>query len=583
MQVLEDQILVATAAQETRDLIKILAQLYKSHNDRLPILSAADFDITDDQSGIGALLDSVSDSHHATLRQKAQRNLEATVEALKNKMSCPHLHGILNALWLRSLAAGPTPGATRKELQIDITKDRAIDDNVFEAELETIVNTSFNIHPVGERLLFKEDENPETQLRAESQNDKLFEDKEDVRRLMREIRYVIAGQGATVERYHVIVLPFDWHHQPWLELDEVDRPDRWDNRLRYIVLPEWPNELEKTLGKFLKDQLTRGRNTLRFLLPRRDAGNLFQDRSLVLLSRMVVLADRYKDRSPQFRPMLDKFQKSLRDELKQRYTSFTILRRWSFQNSERCAFDVEQLAVQGSQVPEYVNEQVRANHFVEEDFVKLAELAASTNTTLSNFLRELQEPRPNEEDCIPWLGELIVKEKLGGLCAKGNIALNSRGGELLQADPGETEDRAWSRIKGKVVAISGKQLDDTTIIPPQPTAKSQISLGISPTVSRPHQPLEGARVVPGVTPEVPPAPGNPFAPRVPVQSQGFSVEPTSALNLLASVEKWGVGPATRCNAVTLNITSTNGAQLQKLLKGLPDGLTYGLALQKEEN
>lgn len=60
LQLLEDQVLVATSAQETRDLIRILASLYKSRGAKTPLLTAADFRLDDDTAGIAALLNSVA-------------------------------------------------------------------------------------------------------------------------------------------------------------------------------------------------------------------------------------------------------------------------------------------------------------------------------------------------------------------------------------------------------------------------------------------------------------------------------------------------------------------------------------------
>ncbi len=74
LRLLEEQVLIATDAQETRDMIRILANLYKSRGEAVPVLTAADFRLDDDSSGIGALLDSVSNEHHRTLREKAQQN-----------------------------------------------------------------------------------------------------------------------------------------------------------------------------------------------------------------------------------------------------------------------------------------------------------------------------------------------------------------------------------------------------------------------------------------------------------------------------------------------------------------------------
>jgi hypothetical protein len=62
----------------------------------------------------------------------------------------------------------------------------------------------------------------------------------------------------------------------------------------------------------------------------------------------------------------------------------------------------------------------------------------------------------------------------------------------------------------------------------------------------------------------------------------YSAPPTSPLNLIGKVEGWGIGPATTLRAVSLKVQSATGAQLQKLLRGLPDGLTYELFIEKEE-
>src|ERR1035437_4715066 len=52
MGLLEDQVLVATEAQETRDLIRILVELFKTRGAKSPVISAADFDITNDKGSV---------------------------------------------------------------------------------------------------------------------------------------------------------------------------------------------------------------------------------------------------------------------------------------------------------------------------------------------------------------------------------------------------------------------------------------------------------------------------------------------------------------------------------------------------
>ena len=138
LRLLEEQVLIATDAQDTRDMIRILANLYKSRGGLVPVLTAADFRLDDDASGIGALLDSVSNQHHRSLRAKAQQNIVSVTEAVPSHGNrVPHLQEIVSALWLRSIAVGNLAGAEPSTLQIDITRDKVIDDNAFQVELAT--------------------------------------------------------------------------------------------------------------------------------------------------------------------------------------------------------------------------------------------------------------------------------------------------------------------------------------------------------------------------------------------------------------------------------------------------------------
>ena len=82
MRLLEDQVLVATDAQETRDLIRILVDLFKTRGDKSPVITAADFDITNDKGSVASLLSSVANQIHRTLLEKARRNLEAARSAV---------------------------------------------------------------------------------------------------------------------------------------------------------------------------------------------------------------------------------------------------------------------------------------------------------------------------------------------------------------------------------------------------------------------------------------------------------------------------------------------------------------------
>lgn len=56
---------------------------------------------------------------------------------------------------------------------------------------------------------------------------------------------------------------------------------------------------------------------------------------------------------------------------------------------------------------------------------------------------------------------------------------------------------------------------------------------------------------------------------------------TSPLNLLGKVETWGVRAGTPIKTLHLNVENLTGAQLQRLIKELPDGLMYEVAVEME--
>ncbi|WP_327753095.1 DUF499 domain-containing protein [Sphingobium sp. SJ10-10] len=598
LRLLEEQVLIATDAQETRDMIRILANLYKSRGETVPVLTAADFRLDDDASGIGALLDSVSNEHHRTLRAKAQQNIISVTEAVSSHTSfLPHLQEIIGALWLRSIAVGNLAGAEPATLQLDITRANAVDDNAFQAELATIVENSFNIHQDGLRLVFREEENPRAKLMACARNDKLFTDGSDQVQLAKQIRYVISGSDDVAKQYRVIALPRSWQSDPWSSLEEAEHPDRWDDRIPVLVLPEEPENLPPMLGRWLKDHLQKRRNTVRFLLPKSGSLNAFQDRDLLILARAEMKAQEWSGQSPEYKKLHTEFQNALRDILRKRFDRFAVLHRWNFAEPAQCLFSVETLKKQGAQIPESIEEILINDLFVPEDFEALVLEAAADNSSVGKLLKELQEPRPAGQDCIPWLGETAMKERIVRLCARGKIAINLRGMELLQAQSGEDDESAWKRLRPKL-SFTGRQLDEITLMLPS-AAPSTGGSAPAPTAAQTESPAGGglfdapsdqAPFSPEGSSPVSSDPGAPTSifggstsqsgakPRLPL-----STPATSPLNLIGKLEGWGIGPATKVADVAIKVSAANGAQLKELLKKLPDGMTFEISLEREDD
>jgi hypothetical protein len=251
-----------------------------------------------------------------------------------------------------------------------------------------------------------------------------------------------------------------------------------------------------------------------------------------------------------------------------------------------------------------VDQIVKQEMFIPEEFEEYVVQLAETSESVGRLLKDLREPRTGGNPCIPWLGETEIKERVVRLCAEGKIAINLRGLDLLQAAPGESAEAAWNRMKGRLG--TGKHLDETTIHRPNTVV---LSGGVAQTVG---VTTGGATVVglgAGTAGGLFGGGAGPGPVNVGVAGNGqtvttegagtgvtnlfggssgpttakkvLSAPPTSGLNLLGQVESWAVGPATPLTNVTLRVGKMTGAQLQQLLKNLPDGVTYALEAEKD--
>jgi hypothetical protein len=356
------------------------------------------------------------------------------------------------------------------------------------------------------------------------------------------------------------------------------------------VLPEEPDNIDQRLGRWIKDHLQKRRNTTRFLLPRSGSTNAFQDRDLLILARAEMKAQEWSGQNPEYKKLHTEYQGALRDILKKRFDRFAVLHRWNFAEPSQCVFSVESLKKQGAQIPEGIEEALINDLFVPEDFGELVLEAAADNSAVGKLLRELQEPRPAGQDCIPWLGETAMKERILRLCARGKIAINLRGLEYLQTQPGEDEDSAWKRLRPKL-SYTGRQLDEVFLMVPSAVPATG---GTSPPATGVEvNGLFGGGAAPVPHPFVAePSPGYNTGANTGVFNVGtlggkpripLSNPPTSPLNLIGKLEGWGIGPATPVTEVSIKVLAATGAQLKELLKKLPDGMTFELSLEKDDN
>jgi hypothetical protein len=80
-----------------------------------------------------------------------------------------------------------------------------------------------------------------------------------------------------------------------------------------VVIPEYPERLEFTLGTWLKTHFQEGRNTIRFLLPVKGTDRIFNDKELLVLARAVYLAMQWKKEETAYADLQRKFRHSSLD------------------------------------------------------------------------------------------------------------------------------------------------------------------------------------------------------------------------------------------------------------------------------
>jgi len=602
---LEDHILMAESAQDKRDMIRVLAELFRSRGSHVPLLTPSDFLVNDDDCGVLTLIDSfATTADQERLREKAIRNLEALQAA---GVQAEHSREAISGIWIRSLSATNILGGTREELQLDLTRSKAIDDNAFTAELTAIVENSFNIHEVGtseKRFCFKLEENPLSKVKATAKNDKLFEadapsppgllpvlkDQAFIRQVLEHQLRSPDSVSETPSR--VVVLDPNWEGSPWANIPAQDQPERWDKPV-LLVLPVSPADVNSTLGVWLAKHVTTKRNMVRFLLPKPALRNLYDDPDLRRIARCAFLSKAWKDNEPVYAEIFRRFDKDLRRELAERFDRFAVLHQWNFQQPSMCVFQVEPCAATPDKLAKAVEDSVRTNFFAPEDFNALITAAAQRGDTMRQVLAQLREPpaRP-DQDAVPYLGDLALYEQTLRAAARDRIALNV-GGTWHRAEPGESEDQAFNRLKRSCFR-TGRELDEIQLGLPGQVGGGGVSIppvavagglfpGTGPSVTPPITGVTGGVTPPagttssngGVAPVQSPVPVPPAA--IIRQSNGAK----SGINLLGDIERWGLPDLEKVNIATLTMRGLTVKELRELCTKLPSKILAELQITSD--
>ncbi len=606
LDLLEDHILLSSAAQETRDLIRILAQVFRSRGDFVPVITPADFFVDGDSDEVQTLVDSIAvQAGQEKLRQIAQRNLEAVRDSGVN---VPNARELVSAIWMRSMSPGKNAGDTPAILHLDITRRMAIDDNSFQAELALLVENSVNIHGdevPGGPLWFGVSENPRSKVRACAKNNKLWHVEavptagqtvypgKDVQHIRNTLRHIFVPE-TTSPPSRVIILGPNWENDPWNDVDEADRPAKWDRPVLLVVpdqIEGGPTGVNAALGAWLAKHVQKRRNTIRFLLPATDTQSLFSDEELIYSARCSFLCSREGWGSDTtYRALHQNFDRPLRDSLKSRFNRFAVLRKWDFQQPQNCAFDIERITGQGGEIPTAVEAKILSDLFDQTEFRHFALKRAKDSDFVGSMLDDLIEPPPpNTGEAIPFLGETKIYEVVLDIAASGDLVLNVGGTWIGRRSEDVTDEDALRYIRAKAfrtgqemrqiqLGLPGAVGGGTVTVPnPPPSGTTQPGAGgtVSPAggAGTPYPPgTSGGGGTIGETGEPGGTAGSGDAipsPPIPVIKNKKSGEPTTGINLSGCFETWGVPSSQTLESARIEFSGLTAQQIKQILQRIP--------------
>jgi len=601
LELLDDHILLSQAAQETRDMIRILAQVYRSRGDNTPIITPADFYVDGDSDEVQTLIDSIAvQADQEKLIEIAQRNLETVRDTGVN---IPDARELVSAIWMRSMSPGKNVGGTPAALHLDITRQQVIDDNAFQAEITLLVENSVNIHGdggIGGAFWFGLNENPRSKVRAFAKNDKLWQagaatvsgqivhPGKDIDHIRKTLRYILnpENQQATSR---VIVLGRNWKDDPWSEVDEADRPDKW-NQPVLLVIPEQIEggnaNINACLGAWLVKHVSGRRNTARFLLLASGAKGLYNDEELTCTARCSYLCspDAWGGGDATYKELHKDFNNPLRENLKKRFGRFAILQKWDFQNPENCAFHIEKISKQGGDIPGAVDGKIRSDLFDQTDFKKFVLQRAKDSDFIGSVMDDLTNPPPpNTDEAIPFLGETKAYERILDIAAQGDIVLNVGGEWIGRRAEDTSEEDALRHIRLKAFR-TGPEM-------------RQIQLGLNGVVG-------GSTIAPGaqtVTPVQPisrggsqtggttPAGGSDGHTgnagvggigevRVGMTQTKRSDELATGINLSGYFERWGIASTQKIDSAKIDFSELTAQQIKQILQRIPSNIKAKLEI-----
>ena len=421
----------------------------------------------------------------------------------------------------------------------------------------------------------------------------------------------------------VIVLGQNWQTDPWSEVDEAERAERWDRpehrgRPVLLVLPTVPNSatLHSELGSWLKKFVPQRRNTVRFLIPKSGTQSLYIDPEVVINARAALLAEEW---AKQYKSLGSDFHKRFRETLEKRFDRYAVLRTWSYQEPKKCEFIVSQVRGKVSEIARDIDKKLREDYFDLEAFEALVAKLAGQSRDVEALLQELREPPTSPLiNAIVYLGEKEIAEQLVHLVQTNKLALKVNGFWVQYKDGSEQDKQRIQRLvfkQGRELAEMmmdlphrvGMSASGPTPAPPVPlppdrpqsqngnvaseqqlvdlqslrlwndadlNVDNSFSLSLPKAVSSPAIAETSATYATSQIPDIPPS--------AHVAPQKKRSEPKPRLSLVAQLEQWNLAANQTIPVARLEFTSISMSNLKRVLQSLPPDLRSILEVELDE-
>ena len=275
-----------------------------------------------------------------------------------------------------------------------------------------------------------------------------------------------------------------------------------------------------------------------------------------------------------------------------------ILRKWDFQQSQNCVFDIEKITEQGGEIPSAVEAKILSDLFDLNEFKDFVLKRAKDSDFVGSLMDDLTEPPPpNVGEAIPFLGETKIYEFILTIAAGGDIVLNV-GGTWIGRRAEDASDQDTLRYIRSKAFRTGQEMRQIQLGLPGAVGGGAVTIASTATIAGQPVPVIAT---PGTTNgnvgSFPPTLYNDgqtgsnvtavlgkAAPPVilPDTKSKKSVEPATGINLSGCFETWGISSSQSIESARIEFSGLTAQQIKQILLRIPSTFKATLDITYKE-